>query len=273
MARKEISRRRAQANHPVVQKLLHEDERRAALKSPYSWEQPNYMTPAGEATLAAINAIASHWENCGFAVRASGRRDIRLAVSAPSYTRSFEVSPLPATVSAVKPGRPSQRVRLALWLDCDRQDPRVKSKPSLEFDRVDAGVMEALTALLITKCEESFRARMVWRRERIVADRIQALRAAEAADRRAREEREAAILALRNKRDLLLREAIDGSRLAKEIRDLEAGLRAGPAAGEVCKEPFERWSAWALQRARALDPLQQNQDSLATWLSKFELDS
>jgi hypothetical protein len=114
---------------------------------------------------------------------------------------------------------------------------------------------------------------MVWRRERIVADRIQALRAAEAADRRAREEREAAILALRNKRDLLLREAIDGSRLAKEIRDLEAGLRAGPAAGEVCKEPFERWSAWALQRARALDPLQQNQDSLATWLSKFELDS
>lgn len=37
---------------------------------------------------------------------------------------------------------------------------------------------EAMTALLITKCEESCRARIVWRRERIVADRIQALRVA-----------------------------------------------------------------------------------------------
>jgi len=272
LARKEVGRRRTHTHHPVVQKLLDEDGRRAAAKSPLSWQQPIYRTIVGEATLAAIEAIASHWEACGFALTASGRRDIRVAVSAPSYTRSIEVRPVATSSSTVKPGRPSQQVRLGLWLDRDHHDHRVESKPSLEFGKVDAGVIEAATALLITKSEESFRARMVWRRERIVAERLQALRAAEAAERKVREDQEAAVFALRSRRELLLREALDGARRAKEIRHLVAGLNASPSA-DSSKEQLERWSAWALQQAEELDPVLQDRDTLKAWLRKFELDA
>ena len=264
--------RRELERHPVVQRLLTEDDRLATLNRPYSWEQPRYRSVEGKAILAALDCLAGYWEACGFSVTASGRHNIRLAVTAPSYMRQFEIDTAPAAPSSVRRGGPSRRVPLAIWLDRDWRDPRNKDKPTMGFDDVDADTIKALTTLLVTKCEESFRANMVWRHQRIVDAKMQALRAAAEAERKATEEREAAIRALHNKRQRLLFKAVNRAEQAQAIRELVAGLQNNPRAEELDQQLLARWSNWALQHADALDLQTQSTDGLETWLRGFELD-
>ena len=81
LARAETVRRRAEGRHPVVQKLLSQDERRAAEGYCRSWLQPLYRGSQGEAVLQAIETLAWAWTRCGFQVTASGGHEVVLAVS------------------------------------------------------------------------------------------------------------------------------------------------------------------------------------------------
>lgn len=279
-ARQQVGRRRAVERYPVVQRLLDEDERRVALKQPSYFDKPLFRSAEGQATLAALDRIAGYWAACGFAVTCSGRHEVQFAVNTPAYARSFEISAAPkAPVSPVSPvspaaarrGRPSSRVPLAFWLDHHTRDPRKKGKPDLVFDEVDTATLDALTDLLLTRCEESFRGHLVWRHEHIVQARMQAIRAAEEAERKAREAREAAVRALHLRRHRLLLKAIDRAGRAHEIRAWVAGMEASPGAAGLDVALLARWKAWAMQQADGLDLLVQDTGTLDAWLRGFEL--
>jgi hypothetical protein len=270
LVRAQAVRRRAVGHHPVVQRLLAEDERRAIEASPYAWQQPLYRSRQGQAILQAVDKIAWHWTNAGLRVAASGGHII-LSVSGAGQSSGFELRAAPAPKREGQRGRPPSRTTLEFWLDPDRDARRKADKPALVFDTMDAATVDALTALVITSWERRVREWFRWRHHHIVESRERAVRAVEEAARRERERREAEVRALHDRRQRLLLRAIDRARRAQEIRAFVADLAASPATGEVDEEALARWKAWALGQADALDLRVQPPAVLADWVRGFEL--
>lgn len=271
LARTQAVRRRNAGQHPVVQRLLAEDERRAAQASPFSWEQPLYRGAQGPVILEAVGRIAWHWTNSGLRVAASGRSNIELSVSGAGQASGFEFRAAPAPKREGQRGRPSTRTALEFWLDPDRDARRKADKPALVFDTMDTATVDALTALVITSWERRVREWFSRRHHHIVESRERALRAVEEAERRERERREAEVRALYNRRQRLLLRAIDRARRAQEIRALVADLAASQATGDVDEETLAQWKVWALGQADALDLRVQPPAVLAEWVRGFEL--
>ena len=271
LVRAKAVRRRNAAQHLVVQRLLAEDERRAAQASPFSWEQPVYQGAQGRVILEAICRIAWHWTDSGFRVAASGGRTIELSVSGAGQASRFEFRAAPASPREGQRGRPPTRTALEFWLDPDRDARRKADKPALVFNTMDTVTVDALTALVIASWERRIREWFRWRHHHIVESRQRAVRAIEAAERHERERREVEIRALHNRRQRLLLRAIDRVGRAQEIRAFVAELAARQASGGADEEGFTQWKVWALGQADALDLLVQPPAVLAEWVRGFEL--
>jgi hypothetical protein len=271
LARAQAVRRRSPGQHPVVQKLLAEDERRAAHASPFSWEQPLYRGAHGRAILEAVGRIAWHWTDSGFRVAASGGRTIELSVSGAGQASRFEFRAAPAPRREGQRGRRSARTTLEFWLDPDRDARRKADKPALVFNTMDIATVDALTASVITSWERRVRAWFSWRHHHIVESRERAVRAIEEAERRERERREAEVRSLHDRRQRLLLHAIDRARRAQEVRAFVADLTARQATGGADEEGFARWKVWALWQADAMDLRVQPPAVLTEWVRAFEL--
>ena len=271
LARAKAVRRRNAGPHPVVQRLLAEDERRAAQASPFSWEQPLYRGAHGRVILDAIGRTAWHWTDSGFRVAASGGRTIELSVSGAGQASRFEFRAAPAPRREGQRGRPPTRTALEFWLDPDRDVRRKADKPALVFNTMDAATVDSLTALVITSWERRVREWFRWRHHHIVESRERAVRAIEEAARRERERSEAEVRALHSRRQRLLLRTIDRTRRAQEIRAFVADLAASQATGDVDEEGLARWKVWALAQADALDLRVQPPAVLAEWVRGFEL--
>jgi hypothetical protein len=179
-------RLRPSGHHPVVQRLLAEDDRRASQASPYSWEQPLYRDAQGQAVVQAIDKIAWHWTDCGLRVAASGRHNIELFVVGGSHSTRFEIRAAPTTERSGRRGRPPTRAALEFWLDPERDDRRRPGKPALSFKTLDNSTIHAVTVLLLSKWEHGFRQWLQWRHEHFVESRERAIRAVQEALRRER---------------------------------------------------------------------------------------
>ena len=152
--------RRPEGRHPVVLRLVAEDEQRAAEAAPYSWRQPLCRGPQGEAIMQSLDRLAWHWTDRGFGVGASRGRDVELFVSCGSQSCRFEVDAAPVEKTE---GRPRSRAMLQFWLDRERDSRRPAGKPALVFSAMDAGTIDTLTVLLITQWEREFRDGLQWR--------------------------------------------------------------------------------------------------------------
>jgi len=131
LVRAQAVRRRNATPHPVVLKLLAEDERRAAQASAYSWEQPQYRDEHGRGILQAVDRISWHWTDSGFRVSASGGRAIELSVSGAGQASRFEFRAALAPRREGQRGRPRSKTALEFWLDPDRNARRKADKPAL----------------------------------------------------------------------------------------------------------------------------------------------
>lgn len=272
LARVQGAPRRATGRHPVVQRLLAEDERRAAEASSYSWRQPLYRGPQGEAILQALDRVSWHWTGIGFTVGASRAHDVELFVSCGNRSFRFEVRAAPAEKAEGRRGRPPSRAVLQFWLDRERDPRRESGAPELVFGAMDARTIDDLTVLLITKWEREFREGLQWRHKHAVDCRERAVRAAEEAARREREQREAEVRALSERRHRLLVRAVDRIRRADEIRGLVAAMAASLSGHGEVDGAFERWKAWALEQADAMDLRVQPAQELVQWIGGFALE-
>jgi len=273
LARAQGVSRRPEGRHPVVLRLLAEDEQRAAEAAPYSWRQPLYGGPQGEAILQFLDRLALHWTDRGFGVGASRGRDVELFVSCGSQSCRFEVDAAPVEKTEGRRGRPRSRAMLQFWLDRERDSRRPAGKPALVFSAMDAGTIDTLTVLLITQWEREFRDGLQWRHKRAFECREWVIRAAEEAARREREKREAEARALSERRHRLLVRAVDRIRRADEIRGLVAAMEATLSGHGEADGAFERWKAWALEQADAMDLRVQPAQELVQWIGGFALEA
>jgi hypothetical protein len=273
LARGLLAVKRGSLHHAIVQRLLAEDERRAAEASSYSWHQPVYRGPDGPFLLKLLDAIAWQWTDCGFDVSASRAHDVELYVSCGGYHCRFEVRPAPETKEPPRRGRAASPGQFQLWFDRerDRAYRREPEVPALVFDKTDKSIVPKATSLLLARWEKAFRDGVRWRYENAAQERQRAIRAAEEAARRERERLEAEARALLHKRQRLMMQASAGLRRSDEIRALVAAVEARASADGIDAELVMAWKSWVLAQADRMDLRLWPASELGQWLESFDL--
>lgn len=271
LARKLPARQQGNSQHQIVQRLLEEDQRRAAERASYSWRQPLYQGADGLYLLRVLDELAWHWSECGFTVSASRGHDVELRASFRGLQCRFEV--VAAQNERVRPGREraAGAASYQFWLNRTRDDFRGRSQeaPALVFGKADKSVVATMTSLMLSRLECGFRNELKRCFEQAAQDRLRAVRAAEEAALRERVRQEAATLALLCKRQRLLLRAVQGVRRSKEIRSLVADLEGLQLAQHSDADLLARWKAWVLAQADQMDLRARSAAQFGEWMGEF----
>lgn len=254
--------------HPVVAKLLREDERLAALATTYSWERPKYMSPHGKQLLAGLNRLLWWWSDLGFEPSSSGTRHIRLYV----YRQSFEISANPAHQDVAAKAKSSAPL-FELRFDIDSRYVRQKEKPALKFSAFDTEMFVSTARLLIQRRETGFRDWLKRIHEHRIWERDEALKKDRAAKEAARQRNEAERKALLASRERAIDDAISGMTKADHLRSLANEVEQRIQPDGVHSPAFARWKKWMLEKADALDIRTKTADTLAEWVANFHISA
>jgi len=253
--------------HPVVAKLLKEDERLAAVATTYSWERPKYQTPTGAKLLAGLNKLLWWWSDLGFVPSSSGTRHIRLYVSLGSYDESFEIT---APTDGAQKTEHSARL-FELRFDIDSRYSRQPTKPALTFSSFDNELFVATARLLIERREKSFRDWLKRVHEHTSWKREEAIKKDQAEKEAARKRREADHKALLDGRERAIDEAVLGMSRADHLRFLVEQLEPRMRRSGERDPKFEVWKKWMLAKADHLDIRSRSDEALSQWIDRFRL--
>jgi hypothetical protein len=240
--------------HPVVTKLLRQDDERRAKAAGQSyvssWERVLYDTPTQQRRLRLLSSILMTAARCG----CRGELGMRPEMGQPQNEFSLVVGDQrigfrvaaedskPAKRGKAAEPRAATTIRVSLG-DCVWDDVHVG----------DAKVIREVAVALVLRGEEAHRERAVsghawWLKQRAaIIDRRQ--REAEEAERKERE-RQAELERKRVERLLSEAEAL---RNARAIRAYVEEVRA--AAPAVPQAELDAWAVWALEQADRIDPV------------------
>lgn len=255
--------------HPITQKLITEDERRAKLAWQLSWEKPKFESPEGKELLQGLNQLLWMWTDLGFKTRSIGHHDIGLRIGRGGYGRSFEVIRTPPAPTGKRHAKSGSR-GFEFWFDTQAWERRSK-KPALTFRTFNRAVLRSIALLTIEGWEKEFRESVKRDYDWKVSDRKRAIEQAELARERDRQRKAAELQALLDSRQKLLQNAISDAARSDQIRSLVQSLdeRIGPHGKDV--PAFEHWRSWALSEAEAIDPRVASLAHLNEWFEKFRL--
>ena len=82
--------------------------------------------------------------------------------------------------------------------------------------------------------------------------------------------KEQAQVQLMETRSNLLRQAIERMQYADQIRNLINALK-GKSSNQVVSKELDRWAAWAVEQAEAIDPRAKNREETEAWIQSFRL--
>jgi hypothetical protein len=253
-----IVHRTLEQPHPVVAKLLRQDDERrakAAGQPAYmaTWYPVIYDTPLQQRRLRLLSSIMMTAGRCGCTAELGQRPESGKPQDEFSVTVGDQRIALRVAVQEQSPPRGGRAV------------PGPKPAPTLQvtiasgarvWDAVDAGsgaIIREIALAIVLKGEEDHRASAFanheWRLKRRVELIEQQRKEAEEAARRERER----LAELERKRvERLLGEA-DTLRKARAIRAYVEEVRANSAAVPIAD--LELWAEWALAQANRIDPV------------------
>lgn len=262
----------SRGQHPLVEKLVREDERLAAVAIQYSWEQPKYQSPFGKQLLAGLSVLLWWWTDLGFEPSSSGIRHIRLNASIGSYRVPFEIAACGQEERGSEAAKRSSS-RFELRFDNNASYSNQKNKPALTFSAFDREFLVSAAMLLIERRESSFRDWLKWNHDCMEWKRKEALDKDRAAKEAKRLQSEAERQELLAARERALDEALDGMTRADQIRGLVQILGHRINVEERDNGAFAAWKAWALSKAGALDIRMKSTEILAAWVADFRVST
>ncbi len=257
--------------HPIVEKLIAEDERRARLVPTYSWERkPQFACPQGRRLLSGLSRLLWWWTDLGFKPSSSGTRDIRLGVACGQYTVFFEVGLTRHNERSSRKDSTGTNEPFQLRFESDSRNSNA-NEGVYTFADFDMPLFKSVVLMLLSKQERRVREWVDWRYSDLVRRREDAVQKAKAAEERKRQEVAAAQATLRKQRQDLLDVALDGRDRSDRLRTLVAEIEARLNAEEQADERFIAWKSWALSEADAQDPRKRTGQELLRWLDGFQL--
>lgn len=243
------------APHPLIAKLLAEDEQRrqALIDQPFAWRKPQFDAPPARRRLKILNALFLLVSRAGFTPswrsheeeKATVRvGDIHVAFTLTAMAPRARRTPDQATVT-----QPRLQFEISNWGKhtefpihywCDTEETPLESH-----------LPEIATSLLVAG-EMLYRGQAIWRREYLAERKAEQEEKQRQAEAHAAREAEAARLAEVQRRHQALLAAADHRQQANILRALVAEAEQQPHV--VGAAGFAAWRAWVLAEAAALDP-------------------
>jgi alpha-L-arabinofuranosidase len=145
-----------------------------------------------------------------------------------------------------------------------------RSKNYYEFEELSAETVKTVVLDLLVKREEGYRRSVFFEHSYNVRARNEAIemkqRRAEMLDKL----KEQANVQLMETRTKLLRQAIEQMHYADQIRNLINAVKE-KSSNQVVSKELDRWAAWAVEQAEAIDPRAQSLDNTKAWIQNFRL--
>jgi hypothetical protein len=154
------------------------------------------------------------------------------------------------------------------WTEDDEEVTRGKNY--YEFEALSAESVKTVVLDLLVKREEGYRRSVFFEHSYNLRARNEAIemkqRRAEMLDKL----KEQANVQLMETRTKLLRQAIEQMHYADQIRNLINAVKE-KSSNQVVSKELDRWAAWAVEQAEAIDPRAQSLDNTKAWIQNFRL--
>ncbi|MCP3404061.1 hypothetical protein [Bradyrhizobium sp. CCGB01] len=250
-------RRAFEPAHPLVAKLLAQDEERrkdfAKWRSDYY--APKYDTGIERRRLLVINALflaaarlgcRSSMSTSKYGQAAANERDICITIGRSHV--HFTIEPIKSRKESQK-----ERLRLAFGTARDRANAN-KFWEDGDENRLEDQLTDILVEMLVS-AEASYRNGLIRHREWVIGRKADA--EAELKRRQDETERKARELKERLERERIRRLLSQAKALdrANQIRAYVESARLGLGEMTITQEEFENWANWAQQEADRIDPL------------------
>lgn len=252
--------------HPLIARLLEEDERRRETQRttpyPYSWNNPLFDSPIERRRLRILNAMFLALARCDAKPSIKGRELKELEVQVGQQNISYILERLTSRARTARRSgannekSPPERLRLRL-ITSSRDNDRSQSWEDREGMTLEDQVADIVTNLIVAGEVQYRNLRQQhydWLVEQRRREEEEARRKQEEA---ARQERERLIKEQQDRIDRLLGEAM-ALRQATDIRAYVDAVMARVQREDddpVKLERLRAWASWALAEADRIDPI------------------
>lgn len=249
--------------HPLIAKLLVEDERRrqALQDQPYAWKKPRFDDPLARRRLKILNALFLIVSKAGFKPTLSGDEAEELGVIVGNINVSFTLTKIEQRSRTAKdkaaPPKPRLQLEIPNWAKHNEFPPYLWC--DTEETPLESHLPEIASCLLVAG-EMLYRGQTIWRHNYLSERKAEQDEKILQAEEKVTRQTEAARLAdLHHRRDALLTAAANRQK-ATILRTLVAEAEQQPNV--VAAAGFESWRRWVLAEATQLDPFSGGLESL-----------
>jgi len=259
--------------HPLIRTINEADLHLEEAHKKDRWApSPQFLTLQGRQQLRLFNVFVSCFQVLGFEPSVRGRKYLVFSARVFDYPKKFNVFLKNYNPSAAEMRRFKTTKRTTYCFAWTEDDEEVtQGKNYYEFEELSAETVKTVVLDLLVKKEEMYRRSVIFEYSYNLRARNEAIeikqRRAEMLDKL----KEQAKVQLMETRTKLLRQAIEQMHYADQIRNLINAVKE-KSSNQVVSKELDRWAAWAVEQAEAIDPRAQSLEDTGAWISQFKLE-
>ena len=258
--------------HPLIRTINEADLQLEEAHKKDRWApSPQFRTLQGRQQLRLFNVFVSCFQVLGFEPSVRGRKYLVFSARVFDQPKKFNVFLKNYNPSAAEMRRFKTTKRTTYCFAWTEDDEEVtRSKNYYEFEELSAETVKTVVLDLLVKREEGYRRSVFFEHSYNLRARNEAIEMKQRRADKLVELREQAEVQLIETRTKLLKQAIERMQYADQIRNLINAVKE-KSSNQVVSKELDRWAAWAVEQAEAIDPRAQSLDNTKAWIQNFRL--
>ena len=258
--------------HPLIRAINEADLQLEEAHKKDRWApSPQFRRLQGRKQLRLFNVFVSCFQVLGFEPSVRGRKYLVFSARVFDQPKKFNVFLKYYNPSAAEMRRFKTTKRTTYCFAWTEDDEEVtRGKNYYEFEELSAESVKTVVLDLLVKREEGYRRSVFFEYSYNLRARNEAIEMKQRRAEKLVELREQAEVQLIETRTKLLRQAIERMQYADQIRNLISAIK-DKASNQVVSKELDRWAAWAVEQADAIDPLAKSREGIEAWIQKFKL--
>jgi hypothetical protein len=258
--------------HPLIRAINEADLQLEEAHKKDRWApSPQFRRLQGRKQLRLFNVFVSCFQVLGFEPSVRGRKYLVFSARVFDQPKKFNVflkhyNPSAAEIRRFKTTK--RTTYCFAWTEDDEEVTRGKNY--YEFEELSAETVKTVVLDLLAKREEMYRRSVFSEHSYNVRARNEAIEIKQRRADKLVQLKEQAQVQLMETRSNLLRQAIERMQYADQIRNLINALKE-KSSNQVVSKELDRWAAWAVEQAEAIDPRAKNREETEAWIQSFRL--
>jgi hypothetical protein len=258
--------------HPLIRTINGADLQLEEAQKKDRWApSPQFRTLQGRQQLRLFNVFVSCFQVLGFEPSVKGHKYLVFSARVFDHPKKFNVFLKHYNPSAAEMKRFKTTKRTTYCFAWTEDDEEVtRGKNYYEFEELSAESVKTVVLDLLVKREEGYRRSVFFDYSYNVRARNEAIEIKQRRAEKLFELKEQSKVKLIETRTNLLRQAIERMQYADQIRKLINAVKDKAIAQGDARE-LDRWAAWAVEQADAIDPLAKSREETEAWIQSFRL--